>query len=74
MRPTIDSPFRLAVGSGPESAAEITVEEVIPMIAISMIESADVSEKQPDCCTAMRGRKNLDVLTSVMVDDPDGCD
>jgi hypothetical protein len=44
------------------------------MIAISLIENAEVSEKQPDCCTAMRGRKNLDVQTNVMVGDPDGCE
>ncbi|GAA4212725.1 MULTISPECIES: hypothetical protein [Streptosporangiaceae] len=44
------------------------------MIAISMIENAEVSEKQTDCCTAMRGRKNLDVVTSIMANDPDGCE
>lgn len=44
------------------------------MIEIAKIDNAKVSEEQPDCCTAMRGRKNLDVQTSVMLADPDGCE
>lgn len=50
------------------------MKEVIQMIEIANIELAEVSEKEPDCCTAMRGRKNLDVQTNVMVADPDGCE
>lgn len=44
------------------------------MIKIAMTDNAVVSDKQPDCCTAMRGRKNLDVQTNVMLSDPDGCE
>jgi hypothetical protein len=44
------------------------------MIMIAKTEIAQVSEKQPDCCTAMRGRKNLDVQTGLMLADPDGCE
>lgn len=44
------------------------------MIAIANLPEADVAEKQPDCCTALRGRRNLDVQTNIMVADPAGCD
>jgi hypothetical protein len=44
------------------------------MIAIAKLPEAEVAEKQPDCCTALRGRKNLDVQTNVMVADPTGCE
>ncbi|MGL5811041.1 MAG: hypothetical protein ACRCYQ_13960 [Nocardioides sp.] len=44
------------------------------MIEIANLEAAQVSEKQPDCCTAMRGRKNYDVQTNIMLADPHGCE
>lgn len=44
------------------------------MIALANLPNAEVTEKQPDCCTALRGRRNLDVQTNVMVADPDGCE
>lgn len=44
------------------------------MIEIAKIEDAEVTEKQVDCCTAMRGRKNLDVQTNLMCADPEGCE
>jgi hypothetical protein len=44
------------------------------MIAIAKREDASVEEKKPDCCTAMRGRKNLDVQTNVMVASGTGCE
>lgn len=44
------------------------------MIQVAKTDNAKVSDKQPDCCTAMRGRKNLDVQTNVMLADPDGCE
>jgi hypothetical protein len=44
------------------------------VIPIAMTENAAITEKNPDCCTALRGRKNLDVQTNIMVADPYGCD
>lgn len=71
---TQDSPRTGHAGRQQEGTAESTAKEVIPMIEIAKIELAEVSEKQTDCCTAMRGRKNLDVQTNVMLSDPDGCE
>ncbi|WP_255945389.1 hypothetical protein [Streptomyces odontomachi] len=44
------------------------------MMEIANIEDAEVEEKKPDCCTALRGRKNLDVQANVMLADPEGCE
>jgi len=43
------------------------------MIAIAAQENAQFEEKTPDCCTALRGRKNLDVQTNLMVANASGC-
>ena len=40
------------------------------MIAIGKKQDAVVTEKQPDCCTALRGRKNLVAQTNLMMADP----
>jgi hypothetical protein len=40
------------------------------MINIAKKKQAKVQERKPDCCTALRGRTNLDVQTNVMVADP----
>lgn len=39
------------------------------MIKIAKIKNAKVSEKKPDCCTALRGRKDLCVQNNIMVAD-----
>jgi hypothetical protein len=44
------------------------------MMKIANVKNAKVTEKKPDCCTALRGRKNLDVQAHMMVADPDGCE
>jgi hypothetical protein len=44
------------------------------MIIVAKKDKATVAERKPDCCTALRGRKNLDVQTNVMVADPSGCE
>lgn len=43
------------------------------MIKIAKTDNPNVQEKKPDCCTALRGRKNLDVQTNIMVADVRGC-
>lgn len=37
------------------------------MIQLANKQNAKVSEKKPDCCTALEGRTNLVALSSVMV-------
>lgn len=44
------------------------------MIAIANLPQAEVAEQQPDCCTALRGRKHLDVQANIMIADPTGCE
>jgi hypothetical protein len=44
------------------------------MIVVAKKKDAKVNERKPDCCTALRGRTNLDVQTNVMAADPSGCE